>query len=184
MTTSKSPPLTSLDIECLQKAEQLQSALVRKGYARSDLVCADLRTTSIIVDFQTMATRRIPIDAIDDLTKRIDNLSERPRWDELHDAFDAVLLPRTGRHRGLGYDGNCSPIDVEIYRNKNALLRYRRLLSESYEKDGPPSTYSSYQNRLVEKMERVSKWLCVLLNKRNDPGDESLVHAISIDAWP
>lgn len=176
--------LSPTNIECLQKAERLQSALARKGYVRPDLVCADLETNSVIVDFRTMSLRRIPIHAIDDLSQRIEGLSDCPRWDELHDAFDAVLLPRTGRHRGLGPDGRAQPIDIEIYRNKSAIVRYRRLLDESYEDNGPPSDYSAYQTWLIEKMERASKWLCILLGKRNDVGDEQLAYSISIDAWP
>lgn len=180
--------------------DRLVSALERVGFSVhfGDRMLLDMQIVAnaelkmLEVTPRNRATRRFPFAEVERLcglllTKR----DTRGQWhrlsnDDVHDVFNTVLLSATGRHRGLFQDGSFEPLSREIARIERAIEKRHNEIQRLDGPDGPPSTRTSdsFQNALIDRNERASLWLRILLLKRNEPGDAETAEAIRCSAWP
>lgn len=113
----------------MTKTEQLRQCLTSAGYVR---VPVTEESTFVRVEFEGLF-RRVPNDVVPGLCSLIEKAERKGgnvAWDALHDAFDSVLLPSTGRHRGLAIDGTFSKIEREIARVKLAIRQRNKDLDK------------------------------------------------------
>lgn len=147
----------------------LRQCLERAGYVRLGVVD---EPHYVRVDFDY--PRRVPLNVINELCQRIDcapRLGGNVCWDALHDAFDAVLLPATGRHRGLFQDGSFDVRIRDIARIKLACLRRIKMLNDlgvCIHFGSAICVKCDKRARLRGQQERAKAWLSVLLAKSKD----------------
>jgi hypothetical protein len=151
----------------MMPCERLRATMVEAGYSR---VTVDIEGTWLLVGFDT--PRRVPVDvtpALCDLIAKAPRKGGNVCWDAIHDAFDAVLLPATGRHRGLYQDGSFSLRLREIARVKLAIRRRKELLVALgtciHVGAAVECATCTKRNRLKRRQERAAKWLDVLVCK-------------------